>query len=151
MSSKTVLITGCSSGGIGHALALAFQERGCTVFATARTVKKIQDLASLPDIHLIALDVTVSESVADAAKEIEKQTSGKLDISINNAGSMYAMPILDDEVETAKKLFEVNYWGPIRMTKVFSPMLIKAKGTIVNVGSVAGVLALPFQSKPKAD
>jgi short-subunit dehydrogenase len=145
MAPKTVLITGSSVGGIGHALVLAFQKRGFTVFATARSLKKMTDLETLPNMHLIALDVTSPRSIAAAVKEVETQTGGKLDVLVNNAGVQYVMPLLDVDVEVGKSIFEVNYWAVVRMTQAFSDMLISAKGTIVNVGSAAGVLHLPFQ------
>jgi 1-acylglycerone phosphate reductase len=147
MASKSVLITGCSAGGIGHALAITFQSHGYTVFATARSLKKMADLASLPNVHLLPLDVTDPASIAAVAKSIDDQTGGKLDILVNNAGQRYIMPALDLDIDTAKDLFEVNYWGPIRMVQAFSDMLIKAKGCVVNVGSGAGIVNLPFQSK----
>lgn len=148
MSQKSVLITGSSMGGIGHALALAFQKRGLTVFATARSLKKMADLEPLDNVHLLTLDVSSPESIAAAAKEVERQTGGKLDILINNAGNQYVMPVLDVNIDTAKALFDVNYWGALRMVQAFGPMVVKAKGTIVNIGSGAGVIFLPFQSKP---
>lgn len=147
MVAKTVLITGCSTGGIGHALVLSFQRHGYTVFATARSLKKMDDLSSLPNVHLLALDVTNPSSITTVAKEIDHRTGGKLDILVNNAGQLYIMPALDVDIDTAKALFEVNYWGPLRMVQEFSELLIKAKGCVVNVGSLAGVLSLPFQSK----
>ncbi|KAJ4354049.1 NADPH-dependent 1-acyl dihydroxyacetone phosphate reductase [Didymosphaeria variabile] len=150
MSSKTVLITGSSAGGIGHALALAFQKHGATVFATARSISKMQDLASLPNVHLLALDVTSPASIAAAAKEVEAKTGGKLDVLINNAGVQYVMPALDVDIEKARDVFEANYWGPLRMIQAFKQMLVKAKGTIVNVGSAAGIFYVPFQSQYNA-
>ena len=146
MAYKSVLITGCSTGGLGHALALAFQKRGLTVFATARSPKKMQDLASLPNMHLLPLDVTDPASIAAVAKEVEAKTGGKLDVLINNAGQQMIMPALDLDVEKAKAVFDVNYWAAIRMVQAFGLMLIAARGTVVNVGSTAGVVTIPFQS-----
>ncbi|KAF2638840.1 putative estradiol 17 beta-dehydrogenase [Massarina eburnea CBS 473.64] len=146
MTKKSVLITGCSTGGIGHALAVAFQKRGLTVFATARSPSKMADLASLPNVHLIALDVTDAQAIIAAAKKVEAETGGKLDILVNNAGAMYSMPILDTDVEKAKALFDVNYWAAIRMVKGFGDMVVKAKGVVVNMGSIAGSLGIPMQS-----
>lgn len=149
MASKTVLITGCSTGGVGHALAIAFQKRGLTVFATARSPKKMQDLASLPNVHLLPLDVTDPASVATVAKEVEAMTGGKLDVLVNNAGQQFIMPTLDLDIEKAKAVFDVNYWATIRMVQAFGLMLIAARGTVVNVGSTAGIVNIPFQSTYK--
>lgn len=106
----------------------------------------MQDLASLPNVHLLSLDVTSPASIAAAAKEVEAKTGGKLDVLINNAGVQYVMPALDVDIEYARGVFEANYWGPLRMVEAFREMLVKARGTIVNVGSAAGIFYVPFQS-----
>ncbi|KAF2679664.1 NAD(P)-binding protein [Lentithecium fluviatile CBS 122367] len=133
MSPRTVLITGSSAGGIGHALVLAFQKHNYTVFATARSLAKMSDFGTLPNVHPIALDVTSPESIAAAVKEVDAKTGGKLDVLVNNAGGGYVIPVLDTDVEVAKAIFEVNYWAIVRMLKAFGDMC-------------AGVLNLPFQS-----
>ncbi|KAJ4343664.1 hypothetical protein N0V95_006603 [Ascochyta clinopodiicola] len=137
MAPKTVLITGCSTGGIGHALVLSFQRRGYTVFATARSLQKMSDLASLPSVHVLALDVTDPSSIAAAAKEVDGATAGKLDVLVNNAGQQYIMPALDVDMDTAQALFDVNYWGPLRMLQAFSAMLIAARGCQYNASKAA--------------
>jgi 1-acylglycerone phosphate reductase len=146
MSPKSVLITGCSVGGIGHALAISFQKRGFTVFATARSTKKMQDLASLSNVHLITLDVTSTPSIDAAVAEVSAQTNGKLDVLVNNAGAQFIMPALDIDITAAKAFFDVNYWAALEMVQKFGTMLIAAKGCVVNVSSSAGVATLPFQS-----
>lgn len=150
MSTKSVLITGCSAGGIGHALVLSFQQRGFHVFATARSIQKMQDLTALPNVHLLSLDVTSPSSIHTAKKEVEAQTGGKLDVLVNNAGAQFIMPALDVDINAAKEHFEVNYWSPLRMIQAFADMLIAAKGCVVNIASVAGVTNLPFQSQYSA-
>ncbi|KAJ8117756.1 hypothetical protein OPT61_g1130 [Boeremia exigua] len=147
MTAKTVLITGCSAGGIGPALVNSFQSRGYFVYATARSLTKMADLASLPNVHLLELDVVNPVSIAAVAKEIEAHTGGRLDVLVNNAGQQYIMPALDVNIETAKNLFDVNYWGPLRMIQSFGEMLIRAEGCVVNIGSIAGVVNVPFQSQ----
>jgi 1-acylglycerone phosphate reductase len=147
MSNKTVLITGCSAGGIGPELVLSFQQRGYTVFATARSLKKMTNLTSIRNVHLFELDVVDPKSIAAVVAEVKDRTSGNLDVLVNNAGQQYIMPALDVDIDAAKNLFEVNYWGALRMVQAFSGMLIKAKGCVVNIGSGAGVVNIPFQSK----
>jgi 1-acylglycerone phosphate reductase len=83
--SKTVLITGCSTG-IGASLATAFQKRGLTVFATARKPSTLDFLAKFPNVHILALDVTSDASVREAYEQVRIKTGGKLDYLINNAG-----------------------------------------------------------------
>ncbi|KAF2107813.1 NADPH-dependent 1-acyldihydroxyacetone phosphate reductase [Lophiotrema nucula] len=146
MAPKTVLITGCSTGGIGHALVLEFQRRGHTVFATARSPSKMADLKELPNVHLMALDVVSQVSVDAAVKQVEVKSGGKLDVLVNNAGVLFVMPALDVDIEEARAVFETNYWGVLRVVQAFAPLVIAAKGSILNVGSGAGDLPLPFQS-----
>lgn len=147
MAAKIVLITGCSAGGIGPALVLSFQRRGYTVFATARSLKKMADLASLPNVRMFELDVVDPKSIAAVVKEVKDRNDSSLDVLVNNAGQQYIMPGLDVDIDAAKNLFEVNYWGPLRMIQAFSSMLIKSHGCVVNIGSGAGVVSIPFQSK----
>ena len=147
MAPKTVLITGCSVGGIGHGLAIAFQKRGLHVFATARSLSKMSELSSLPNLTLLSLDVTSPTSIAAAVKSVEGKTGGRLDYLVNNSGSIYLMPNLDSDMEVGKKMFDVNVWGVLAVTQAFAPMIVKAKGTVVNNGSVAGLVYAPWQSE----
>jgi 1-acylglycerone phosphate reductase len=143
MDPKYVLITGCSTGGIGHAIALSFQKRGYTVFATVR--KAENTLKDFEDVQI--LDVTSPKSVATVVEYVKDKTGGKLDVLVNNAGQQFVTPALDVNIDAAKELFEVNYWGPLRMMQEFSSMLIAAKGCVVNVTSTAALLPMPIQSK----
>ncbi|KAH8689873.1 oxidoreductase [Talaromyces proteolyticus] len=153
---RTVLITGCSDGGIGSALAHAFHTAGLHVFATARNTAKMHSLSSLPNVTLIELDVTSEESISSAVAIVRSQTSrsitneegegkGRLDYLINNAGQGYVMPLLDSSISAMQKMFEINVWGLVRVTQAFAELVINAKGTIVNNSSTASCLALPFQ------
>ncbi|KAI1308109.1 dehydrogenase with different specificitie [Xylaria venustula] len=146
MSLKTMLVTGCSAGGIGAAIALALSQRGHHVFATARTVHKIpSELSKLANVTLLPLDVTSSESVAEAAQTVAASGRG-LDVLINNAGAGYAMPVLDVNISRAQKLYDVNVWGPIRMVQAFADLLITSRGRIVNLSTVGAVLNTPWIS-----
>ncbi|PNP55548.1 hypothetical protein FNYG_15487 [Fusarium nygamai] len=92
MSTKpTALITGCSEGGAGHALALEFAAKGYQVFATARSTKSLAGLQE-KGIELLTLDVTKQESIVALKDEIINRTGGKLDILFNNAEMMYEAP-----------------------------------------------------------
>jgi 1-acylglycerone phosphate reductase len=82
---KTALVTGCSLGGIGDALAQEFHRRGLRVFATARNLKKVQHLVEM-GIEVLELDVESSESITNAAKAVAELTDGTLDILVNNSG-----------------------------------------------------------------
>lgn len=137
-SKKTVLITGCSDGGIGSGIALTFHERGYHVFATARDISKMSALKGLLSLTLLILDVEEPTHVVNAVKSVESKTGGTLDILINNAGRNHFMPVLDININEAKRIFDTNFWGALAVTQAFAPLVIKAKGTIVNIGSISG-------------
>lgn len=80
---KTVLVTGCTPGGIGHALSLEFKRQGLRVFSTARKTETISDLAS-QGIETFALEATSQESIQALVNSISSLTNGHLDILVNN-------------------------------------------------------------------
>ncbi|KAH8882251.1 putative hydroxybutyrate dehydrogenase [Thozetella sp. PMI_491] len=146
MAQKSVLVTGCSPGGIGYAIAQEFQRRGLLVFATARNTPDISSLSELPNVQLLALDVTSPSTIASAVEQVKHRTGGRLDFLFNNSGQQYYMPALDVDIEAGKRMFDVNFWGVLRMVQAFSPLLVEAKGTVVEMGSVAGLFSVPFMS-----
>lgn len=142
---RTVLITGCSDGGLGAALASAFHEAGLHVYATARNPAKMEQLTSL-GIETLTLDVQSQSSIAACVGKLSS-----LDILVNNAGMQFLMPVVDVSIPEAKKLFDLNVWSHIAMTQAFLPLLLKSPdGMIVNQRSVAAVTTLPFQAVEKA-
>lgn len=148
MSQKTVLITGCSDGGIGAALAAEFHRRGCRVFATARNVDKMQSLRAL-GIEAVAMDVTSDASIAQAVAEVERATAGaggSLDLLVNNAGVHHFMPFADSKPEDFRRVIDTNITAVFVVTHAFLPLLMRARGVVANIGSVQEVFCLPFQS-----
>ncbi|KAJ5273817.1 hypothetical protein N7478_008942 [Penicillium angulare] len=144
---KSCLVTGCSSGGVGAALAEAFAKKGYHVFATARSPSKVpQFLHDASNATVIALDVASSESIAAVAEAVKSQTGGTLDVLINNAGLGLDMPALDIPISLARKTFDVNYFGVLEMIQMFGPMLVKAQGCIVNNASIGGYMSVPFMT-----
>lgn len=149
MSRKTVLITGCSAGGIGAALAHALAKRGHQVFATARNTSKIPStLTSLPNVTTLQLDVTSASSVSEAAQAVAAATQDQgtrgLDVLVNNAGAGYTMPLLDADLDDAQRLYEVNVWGALRTVQAIAALLIEKGGRVVNVSSMGGALHTPW-------
>ncbi|KAI0048478.1 NAD-P-binding protein [Auriscalpium vulgare] len=141
---KSVLITGCSAGGIGHALATEFHAKGLRVFATSRTLMSMQDLADM-GIETLALDVTDANAIQDVRNRVSVLTGGKLHVLVNNAGQGSPSAITDVSLPAARALFEVNFFAPIAVTQAFVPLLIAANGArVVQIGSIAAVLPLPF-------
>lgn len=147
MTQKTVLITGCSDGGIGSSLAQVFQSRGLHVFATARTVSKMTYLEPLSSITLLPLDVTSSTNIDATVEAVKAKTDGKLDYLVNNAGINQYTPVLDIDINEAKKMFDTNYWGALEVTQKFSPLLIASKGTIVSISSLSAHANIPYCGK----
>ena len=142
---KTVLITGTSAGGIGSALAIAFQKRGYHVFAAARNPSKAEHLAELPNVETIELDVTSASSVSQAVRTMETKLAGRgLDVLVNNAGVSMTMPLADVDLDAGRALFEVNFWGVLKMAQALLPLLILARGTVVNVSSTGGEMHTPW-------
>ncbi|KAJ4422784.1 hypothetical protein N0V82_002563 [Gnomoniopsis sp. IMI 355080] len=156
MSKKTVLITGCSEGGIGAALAKAFHAKGYHVYATLRNPTKAGSLEGVQGIEISTLDVTRKESIEQCLQYIKTKTGGKLDVLVNNAGADCTMPLLDVSLEEAKALYDLNVWAVLALTQAFVPMLIKARGTVVNINSVGAQMILAwggiyFSSKAAAN
>lgn len=149
-SRETVLITGCSDGGIGSALALVLQQRGLHVFATARDPSKMSDLNGLPNVTMLTLDVVKTDHIKAAVELVTKQTGGTLNYLINNAGRNHFMPILDEDLDVVRDLFEVNFYGPFAITQAFAPLLIKAKGLAVYITSISGYVNVPFMGKSRS-
>lgn len=139
---KTALITGCSDGGIGAAMAKVLREKDYYVFASLRNVAKAGTLRDLSDVEIIELDVTSSSSIARCVEHVRKRTGGTLDMLVNNAGRDFLMPLLDVDINDAKELFDVNFWSVLAVTQAFAPFLIQAKGVVVNQSSVVWNLAV---------
>jgi 1-acylglycerone phosphate reductase len=125
MASPTVLITGCSDNGIGSALGKVLHERGYHVFAAARNTAKMTWLEGLKNVTPITLDITKAADIQAARDAITKSTGGTLDLLVNNAARNHFMPILDEEINDVRQLYEVNLIGPLALTQTFAPLLIK--------------------------
>ncbi|KAF3056653.1 NADPH-dependent 1-acyldihydroxyacetone phosphate reductase [Daldinia childiae] len=147
VSRKSVLITGCSTGGIGAALAEVFQEKGYHVFVTTRNPSKFPpNLSRAENVTCLTLDVLSSESIAAAVESVKKETGGTLDILINNSGGIILLPALDTPIDDGKRLFDLNFWAPFAMLQAFAPLLIEAKGCIVNNSSASAYSPMALTS-----
>ncbi|KAF4573139.1 hypothetical protein EYR36_007649 [Pleurotus pulmonarius] len=143
MSKKVVLVTGCSTGGIGYALCEEFAARGCKVYATSRNVKKV---AAFKDetIERLALDVTSDDDVQRVVQYIHL-AEGKLDVVVNNAGGICVGALLDIPLERVRQTFETNVFAALRVAKAVMPAMAERKsGTIVNIGSIVGEIPTPW-------
>ncbi|PSS06795.1 hypothetical protein M430DRAFT_46132 [Amorphotheca resinae ATCC 22711] len=140
---RFVLITGCGEGGIGHALTKHFVASGLSVIATLLPHEGRKHLDH-PQIHVLDLNVTKEEEMLPFKKQVEAITAGKLDVLVNNAGICYTMTAADTDVRQVEKMFAVNVFGPMRMVHHFHKMLVRARGTVVNIGSIGGVCPYVF-------
>lgn len=142
--SKVVFITGCSDGGIGGTLAIKLAEQGHFVFATARNPAKVPSrLQDLDNVEILQVDVTDEESISKAAAAVTRHGRG-LDVLVNNAGLIYASPLLDVDMERAKSVHDTVVWGALRMVRAFADLLIASKGRVVNIGDAAGQVYTPW-------
>jgi len=138
---ETVLITGCSSG-IGRATAKAFLDEGWRVYATSRDVDDVADLAAA-GCETAALDVTDDDRVEAVVDEVVAE-SGRIDCLVNNAGYAQLGPVEDVSVDDVHRQFDVNVYGPHRLSRAVLPrMREQGDGTIVNVSSLAGRVSYP--------
>lgn len=142
-----VFITGATSG-IGAATALLLAQKGYQVWGTTRDLARVK---SLPDelqtkVKFIKLDLTEDTSVKQGVAEFLKQSGGEIDILINNAGIPVFGPVEEYSLEKAKEIFNLNYFGPLRLIQALLPIMReKRNGLIINTSSLAGVFVIPFQ------
>ncbi|KOC08252.1 hypothetical protein AFLA70_285g001631 [Aspergillus flavus AF70] len=147
---RSILITGCSQGGAGNALALQFASKGFRVFATARSLKTLTNLQE-KNIETLTLDVTDASSIQALAAEISSRTGGSLDILFNNAGTLYEAPAIEADPSRVRALFNTNVFGLMEVTTAFTSLLLASVSSdfspiIVNVASVLARVPNPFAS-----
>jgi len=137
---KVILVTGASSG-LGQAMATALKAQGHTVYGTSRNISKITNATFTP----LEMDVTDDASVSAAVKKVT-DAEGHIDVLINNAGNGITGPLYAISVELAKKQFETNFFGVVRVCSAVLPGMIERKqGLVINIGSLAGLFGLPYQ------
>ncbi|CAM3915206.1 Short-chain dehydrogenase [Pedobacter westerhofensis] len=142
---KTVLITGASSG-FGREASNVFQKNGWNVIATMRSPEKETKLNQLENILVAALDVQDPKSIQHAITAgVEK--FGTIDVLINSAGYGLMGVFESAEGGQIKNLFDVNVFGLMEVTKQVLPYFrANGGGTIINISSIGGVVAMPFAS-----
>jgi len=135
--SKIIVVTGASSG-FGLEIAAYLSDLGHTVYGTARSAVK-KDL----NFELLPLDVTSQESVDACIEQILSRES-RIDVLVNNAGYILSGFLEETELDEARSVIETNFFGTVRMIKRVLPLMRqKRSGQIINIGSSAGLLAVP--------
>jgi len=139
---KAVLVTGASSG-IGRKITEHLAARGYFVYAGARSAEDLRELNAMENVQSVRLDVTIQEEI-DAAVETVREAGRGLYGLVNNAGVAVVGPLIEVEEEDLHFQLNVNVYGPYRITKAFSALIIEEKGRIVTIGSISGILSGRF-------
>ena len=137
LSGKRALITGGASG-IGEATVRTFSEAGAEICIVDIDEKRAQALAGqIPGSQALRCDITDEQQVAALFEKLER-----LDILVNNAGIGLVGSVEETDLEDFQRLFRVNVEGTFLMTRAALPLLSAVRGTIVNIGSVAGLVGV---------
>jgi NAD(P)-dependent dehydrogenase (short-subunit alcohol dehydrogenase family) len=145
---SVVLITGCNSGFGLHA-SLTFARQGHDVFATVRNLDRAAPLhdaakAENLELHVLRLDVRDADSVDGAVAEVMER-AGRIDVCVNNAGLELRGPIEECSDDEVLVQFDTNVFGLLRVVRAVLPVMrAQGSGVIVNMGSLAGLVARPF-------
>ncbi|HEX5314108.1 MAG TPA: SDR family oxidoreductase [Gammaproteobacteria bacterium] len=143
---KAVLVTGAASG-IGRATALELDRRGFQVYAGVRRDADAEGLrnAATGDLRPVMLDVTIPEQLRSVRDELERAHGAEgLYALVNVAGIADFGPIEDQSPERLRKIFDVNFFGVLATIQALLPLIRRARGRIVNVGSVGAHGTIPF-------
>ena len=143
-----IVVTGASTG-IGNACALHFDRIGFRVFAGVRREEDADRLRAQASERLepVMIDVIDSASIRQAADRVALELGDEpLRGLVNNAGIAVSGPVEYLPIEEVRKQLEVNFIGQVAVTQAFLPLLRRARGRVVNIGSVGGEVALPFLS-----
>jgi len=138
---KAVLVTGASTG-IGRTITERLAKEGYVVYAGARKEQDLKDLDAIPNVRSLRLDVTSAGDIAAAVDTVTRAGRG-LYALVNNAGVGLGGPLIEMKEEDFHFLMNVNLYGPYRVTKAFSPLIVASKGRITTIGSISGILTGP--------
>lgn len=144
---KTVIVTG-GTDGIGLAMVEQLLNAGARVVTCGRNHDKLYSLqttfASKPFVA-VAADVSV-ESDCEKLVQTAIKSFGGVDILINNAGISMRALFNETSLDTIRKVMDINFWGSVYCTKYALPYIIKSKGTVAGISSIAGYRGLPGRS-----
>ena len=137
-----ILVTGASSG-IGNCTVRHLADQGHTVFGTVRKAKDADALRRIPNVTPVLVDVTKPEQVEAGLEEVKRFGAGLYGL-VNNAGIGELGMLSSWSDEDIQRIFDVNVFGPHRMTNAFLSLLVASKGRVVNVGSRGGMLSKAY-------
>jgi NAD(P)-dependent dehydrogenase (short-subunit alcohol dehydrogenase family) len=139
---RAVLVTGATSG-IGRRITETLASQGWFVYAGARKPEDMAALDAIRNVQAVRLDVTVASDIASAVGTVRNGGRGLYGV-VNNAGIAVLAPLINVEENEMQSIFDVNVFGPYRITKAFAPLLIESRGRIVTISSISGILSGPF-------
>jgi NAD(P)-dependent dehydrogenase (short-subunit alcohol dehydrogenase family) len=139
---RAVLVTGASSG-IGRKVTERLASNGYFVYAGARSQKDLDELNTIKNVQAVRLDVTSPTDISAAVATVAKGGRGLYGV-VNNAGVLVIAPLIEADEKDLDFIFGVNMYGPYRITKAFASMLLEAKGRVVNISSLNGIVAQPI-------
>ena len=147
-SKNTVIVITGASSGIGKALVVEALKSSANVVLAARNQKAMQEVVKGIDQNRFLIVETDVSAEADCKNLIDLATGrfGKIDVLINNAGISMRALFQDVDVKVIGRLMQVNFWGSVYCTKYALPWLLKTKGSVVGVSSIAGYKGLPARS-----
>jgi NAD(P)-dependent dehydrogenase (short-subunit alcohol dehydrogenase family) len=137
--SRAILVTGASTG-IGRRITEHLAGKGYFVYAGARKQADLDALNGIKNVQALKLDVTKQADI-DAALATVTQAGRGLYALVNNAGIATIGSVAEASMEDFDLLMQVNVYGPYRMTKTFTPLVLASKGRITTIGSISGILA----------
>ena len=146
-NNQVVVITG-GSDGIGKALVEQFLALGAKVATCGRSQEKLHQLQMQhagASLFLKGVDVSKEQECEQFIADVIS-TWGQIDVLINNAGISMRALITETTTETLKQVMDINFWGTVYTTKAALPAILKQKGVIVGVSSIAGYRGLPGRS-----
>lgn len=149
MKNKVVIITGGSSG-IGKACAEVFGKNGSKIVITGRNEQNLTETKA----YLSNLGIAIHTVVADVSKKEDNElvvqetlkAFGTVDILINNAGISMRALFEDMDVDVLEKVMDINFYGTVYATKAALPYIIKNKGSVIGISSIAGYRGLPART-----
>lgn len=141
---KVVLITGATSG-VGQAIARHLAGKGYRVYGAGRSVPLLTQESQESGVSMLRMNVDHDDSVQEGVKAI-LQREGRLDVVVNSAGFGLAGAIEDTTLDEAQAQFQTNFFGVLRVCRAVLPSMREQRsGYIVNISSLAGLFAVPFQ------
>lgn len=138
---RAVLVTGASTG-IGRKITERLAAEGYFVYAGARKEADLRELDAIENVDSIRLDVTSPDDIAAAVETVRKAGRGLYGL-VNNAGVAVRGLLTEAKEEDLRFVFDVNVFGPYRVTKAFAPLILESGGRITTISSIAGILSRP--------